>query len=97
MTGDIDKKIVKLKDLAIDRCRERIEQAKLKAKEVMNTPKPEGNDDSNKYSDRSSGITSSLKKRYGLLIALKISEVILAIIILETYAAELTFFSAPAL
>ena len=97
MTGEIDKKIVKLKDLALDRCRERIEQAKLKAKELMNTPKPEGNDDSNKYSDRSSGITSSLKKRYGLLIALKISDVILAAIILETCAAELTFFSAPGL
>jgi hypothetical protein len=41
MGGDIDKKIMRLKDLAIDRCRERIEQVKLKAKELINRDGPE--------------------------------------------------------
>jgi hypothetical protein len=67
MTGDIDKKIVKLKDLAIDRCRERIEQAKLKAKELMN-----GGEGLERQKEKKTnhiqpyGVTSFLKKRHGL-------------------------------
>jgi|GEM_PF-1204186 len=97
MTRDINNKIGKLKDIAIGRCRERIEQAACRAKELMNKPKQEGQDDRNKYDDQSSGIASSLKKRYGLLMVLKPSDVILVTIILETFAAELTFFSALSL
>ncbi len=42
MPLDSDKKIGKLKDIAIGRCRERIELAACKAKELMNKPVPEG-------------------------------------------------------
>ena len=66
MQIDSDKKISKLKDLAISRCRERIEQAACKAKEFMNKPKPEGQEKIDRSYDQSSGITSLLKKRHGL-------------------------------
>jgi sporulation protein YlmC with PRC-barrel domain len=36
MSQDSGEKIGKLKNIAIDRCRERIEQAAFKAKELMN-------------------------------------------------------------
>ena len=59
-------KIGKLKNIAIERCRERIELAACRAKESMNKPKPEEQED--KYQDyiQPSGITSFLKKRHGL-------------------------------
>jgi hypothetical protein len=66
MTGDIDKKIVKLKDLAIDRCRERIERAKLKAKELMNGEGPERQRERKTNQIQSYDVTSFLKKRHGL-------------------------------
>jgi hypothetical protein len=67
MPLDSDKKIGKLKDIAIGRCRERIEQAACKAKELMNKPLPEGQKKSDiYYNNKSSGITSILKKRHGL-------------------------------
>jgi hypothetical protein len=66
MAGDIDKKIVKLKDLAIDRCRERIEQAKLKAKELMNGEGLEGQKEKKTNHIQPYGVTSFLKKRHGL-------------------------------
>jgi len=66
MAGDIDKKIVKLKDLAIDRCRERIEQAKLKAKEFINRDSPERQKEKNTNHIQPYGVTSFLKKRHGL-------------------------------
>ena len=66
MAGDIDKKIVKLKDLAIDRCRERIEQAKLKAKEFINGESPERQKEKKPNHTQPYGVTSFLKKRHGL-------------------------------
>jgi len=66
MPLESDKKIGKLKDIAIGRCRERIEQAACKAKELMNKPKPEGKDEKYRYNNQTSSITSFLKKRHGL-------------------------------
>jgi len=61
-----DKKIGKLKDMAIGRCRERIEQAACKAKELVNKPSPEGTNERYQYNNQPSGMTSFLKKRHGL-------------------------------
>jgi hypothetical protein len=66
MAGDIDKKIVRLKDLAIDRCRDRIEQAKLKAKEFINGENLKRQREDNTNHTQSYGVTSFLKKRHGL-------------------------------
>jgi hypothetical protein len=61
-----DKKIEKLKDLAIWRCRERIERAACKAKELMNTQIPERQDEKYRYGNQPPGMTSFLKRRHGL-------------------------------
>jgi hypothetical protein len=66
MVIDSDKKIGKLKDIAIGRCRERIELAACKAKELMNNPAPEGKNERCRYNGQSSGMTSFLKRRHGL-------------------------------
>jgi hypothetical protein len=66
MPLNTDKTIGKLKDIALARCRERVEQAACKAKELMNKPFPEGQDMRARYYDPSSRITSSLKKKRGL-------------------------------
>jgi len=66
MPLDSDKKIGKLKDIAIGRCRERIEQAACKAKELMNKPSSEGKDEKYRYNNQPSGMTSFLKKKHGL-------------------------------
>jgi hypothetical protein len=66
MPLDSDKKIGKLKEIAIGRCRERIEQAACKAKELMNKPKPEGQEKRDRWNDQSPGITSFLRKKHGL-------------------------------
>jgi hypothetical protein len=66
MSQDSERKIGKLKDMAIGRCRERIEQAACKAKELMNKPSPEGMRERNQYNNQPSGMTSFLKKRHGL-------------------------------
>ena len=66
MAGDIDKKIVKLKDLAIDRCRERIEQTRIKAKELINGKNLNRQREDNANHTQSYGATSFLKKRHGL-------------------------------
>jgi len=66
MTRNINNKIGKLKDMAIGRCRERIEQAACRAKELMNRPKSEGENGGTAMYTQPSGITSFLKKRHGL-------------------------------
>ncbi len=66
MSLDSDKKIGKLKDIAIGRCRERIELAACKAKELMNKPASEGQQMIARGYDQSPRITSFLKKRHGL-------------------------------
>ncbi len=66
MSQDSEIKIGKLKDIAIDRCRERIEQAACKAKELMNKPTSEGQKEGTTNYTQPSGITSFLKKRHGL-------------------------------
>ena len=66
MAHDINKKIERLKDVAIGRCRERIEQAACKAKELLNRPKHEGQKEGDSNYSQPSGVTSFLKKRHGL-------------------------------
>jgi hypothetical protein len=66
MVSDIDKKIVKLKDFAIDRCRERIEQARFRAKELINGKNFNRQREDNTNHTQSCGVTSFLKKRHGL-------------------------------
>ena len=66
MTVDSNNKIGKLKDMAIGRCRERIEQAAGKARELMNRPKSEGEKGGTANYNQPSGITSFLRKRHGL-------------------------------
>ncbi len=67
MPLDSDKKIGKLKDIAIERCRERLEHAACKAKELMNKPSSgERKDEKYRYNNQTSDITSFLKKRHGL-------------------------------
>jgi len=66
MPLDSDTKITKLKNMAIARCMERIDQAASKAKELMNKPKNEGKENISSNSDKSARITSFLKKRHGL-------------------------------
>jgi hypothetical protein len=66
MTRDIDIKIGKLKDMAIGRCRDRIELAACNAKKLMNNPSPEGKDERRRYNNQPSGMTSFLKRRHGL-------------------------------
>ena len=66
MSLDSEKKIGKLKNIAIDRCRERIEQAACKAKELMNKPKSEGQKEGTTHYTQPSGMTSFIKKRHGL-------------------------------
>jgi hypothetical protein len=66
MSLDSDTKITKLKNMAIGRCMERIEQAACKAKELMNKPKSEGPNEGTTNHTQPSGITSFLKKRHGL-------------------------------
>jgi hypothetical protein len=66
MQLNTDKKIGKLKAIAVERCRERIEQAACKAKEIMNNPSSEKKEERYRYNNQPSGITSFLKKRHGL-------------------------------
>ncbi len=66
MAGNINNKIGKLKDIAIGRCRERIEQAACKAKGLMNRPKSEGEKERTTNYTQPSGITSFFKKKHGL-------------------------------
>jgi hypothetical protein len=66
MSLNSDKKISRLKDMAIGRCRERIELAACKAKELMHKPVREGREISDRNYEQPSQITSFLKKRHGL-------------------------------
>jgi|OpeIllAssembly_1097287.scaffolds.fasta_scaffold04853_2 hypothetical protein len=59
-------KIGKLKNIAIERCRERIELAACKATKIMNKPKSEEQKEGTTNYTQPSGITSILKKRHGL-------------------------------
>jgi hypothetical protein len=66
MARDINNKIERLKDLAINRCRDRIEQAKCKAKEFINGENLKKQKEDNTNHTQSYGVTSFLKKRHGL-------------------------------
>jgi hypothetical protein len=55
-----------LKDLAIDRCREQIEQARIKAKELINGESFERQKEKKPNHIQLYGVTSFLKKRHGL-------------------------------
>lgn len=66
MSLDSGEKIGKLKEIAIERCRERIEFAACKATKLMNKPKSGEQKDGTTNYAQPSGITSLLKKRHGL-------------------------------
>jgi hypothetical protein len=66
MARDINNKIDMLKGLAIYRCRERIEQAKCKAKELINGENPKKQKEYPPNHTQAYGVTSVLKKRHGL-------------------------------
>jgi hypothetical protein len=66
MSLNSDKKIGKLKDMAVGVCRERLERAACRAKEVMNKPNQEGMDERDRYNNQPPGMTSFLKRRHGL-------------------------------
>ena len=66
MVSDLNKKIEKLKEMAIGRCRERIEQVACKAKGLIKGQKPEEHEEGNTNHTQPYGVTSFLKKRHGL-------------------------------
>ncbi len=66
MSSDMSRKIEKLKEMAIGRCRERIDQAACRAKVLMNGSKPGDQMDARAGSDQTYGMTSFLRKRHGL-------------------------------
>jgi hypothetical protein len=66
MGQDLNIKIEKLKGMAIGRCRERIDQAACRAKELMNRSGSEEQPEQKITSIESYGMTSCLKKRHGL-------------------------------
>jgi hypothetical protein len=66
MTHNFNIKIGKLKDIALERCRDRIEKAACKAKGLMKRPESERAKEDPTNLSQPSGITSFLKKRHGL-------------------------------
>jgi hypothetical protein len=66
MARNINNKIERLKDLAINRCRERIERVKCKAKELLNGKRPKGQNEGKNDYTQPYGVTSVLKKRHEL-------------------------------
>ena len=65
MANDLNTLIGKIKESAVARCRERIELAADKAREVLNGKKPEDPKDSPPKKE-SPGMTSCLKRQHGL-------------------------------
>jgi len=66
MSSDMNRKIEKLKEMAIGRCRERIEQAACRAKVLIDGSKPEDQMNKMAGSYQTYGMTSFLRKRHGL-------------------------------
>jgi hypothetical protein len=66
MSHDIKSTIEKMKDMAIGRCRERIDQAACKAKKLIDGSGAEEQKERNSNSNQPVGMTSFLKKRHGL-------------------------------
>jgi hypothetical protein len=65
MANNLNTLIGKIKDSAVARCRERIELAADKAREVLNGKKPEDPKDSPSKKEPP-GMTSCLKRQHGL-------------------------------
>jgi hypothetical protein len=65
MPQDLTQLIEKIKASAVDRCRERIQTAASKAKEMLNANKPENHKEPPPGVE-THGVTSVLKKRHGL-------------------------------
>ena len=65
MPQDLNTLIGRIKASAVDRCRERIETAACKAKELLKGDKPENHKESSPGVG-SHGVASLLKKRHGL-------------------------------
>jgi hypothetical protein len=66
MVNDIIKAIDALKNTAVARCRERIEEAALKARGLRSGDPVEAKKESPGSSERHCGVTSILKRRHGL-------------------------------
>ena len=65
MTGDLTGVIRSLQATAVNRCRERIEEAALRARGLIGKQDPE-DAKGEEPADRVSGVTSVLKRRHGL-------------------------------
>jgi len=66
MVKDLTKIIKTLRSEAVGRCRERIEQAANKTKEVFNTQNPAAKNTNTPPCSENGGVTSLLKRRHGL-------------------------------
>lgn len=65
MPQDLTKLIEKIKASAVERCRDRIDAAASKARELLKTNTAENGKDSSPGTE-THGVTSVLKKRHGL-------------------------------
>ena len=66
MVKDITKTISALRCTAVGRCRERLEQAALKAKGILKNGQPEEKKDSSPPCEEQYGVTSLMKRKHGL-------------------------------
>ena len=66
MAKDFTNAIDALREAAVGRCRERIEQAAVRARDVIGTGNTGGNDESRPPCGKQHGVTSLLKQKHGL-------------------------------
>jgi hypothetical protein len=66
MAKDLTKIVNSLRDAAVGRCKERIEQAAQKTKCVFNPQKPVAPDEKISSGTNTCGVTALLKRRHGL-------------------------------
>ena len=66
MVKDITKTINALRCTAIGRCRERLEQAAQKAKDILKNGQPDEKKEKPSPSDEQYGVTSLMKRKHGL-------------------------------
>jgi hypothetical protein len=66
MVKDITKTINALRCTAVERCRERLEQATQKAKDILKTGQPEEKKEKIPPCEEKYGITSLMKRKHGL-------------------------------
>jgi len=66
MAQDITKVIDSLRDAAVTRCRDRLEQATLRAKGLLKTGPPQEKKENPASKGPQYGVTSLLKRKHGL-------------------------------